>query len=540
MTSSPSPSPLPSNSLSVSIMDHDKQFLDAIHGHIHISTDMMIYIDTEEFQRLRELKQLGLAHMVFPGATGDRFQHSIGVMYACEQVILHLQNIQPELNITQREIYLIKVSALLHDVLHGPLSHGFELFMELARPDIHFSHEKLMPDFLRYIVPKYHLDLSESEQLFICECIDPKLYPIKSSNRLFLYDIVSNERNSIDFDKEYLLRDCHHLGLKTNVNLNRLIKSSRVIDNQICFNNKEVYNIYEFFHTRYSLFKLAYSHRVAKATELMAIDAFLEADSYMGISKSVDNIEDYMKLTDHILRDIQNSNSQDPGMKRAKEIVLRIRNRDLYQMVEEVILPHHFFDNDGNGEKKDITKSQIIEQHYLECRENNIQPFLEEKHFCLQNLKLGYALKDKNPVDNTQFWHKSNPNKCFKIPKNKVSNMLPTNFQEHVIRIFVKDGKNEKIIEAVQLAFKNVFQNQGYSGKINNSFICPHLSIRSKRKSICLSDDNEVEHNNDNDYSNKLRKQDSESESKFCTPIKDTTLSYYSSTSFDKAFNCPS
>ncbi len=74
----------------------------------------------------------------------------------------------------------------------------------------------------------------------------------------------------------------------------RLIKFSRVIDNQICFHSKEVYNIYEMFHTRYSMHKLVYSHKVGKAVEYMISDALLEAEPYLQISKKIDDPNEYV------------------------------------------------------------------------------------------------------------------------------------------------------------------------------------------------------------------------------------------------------
>jgi len=67
---------------------------------------------------------------------------------------------------------------------------------------------------------------------------------------------------------------------------------NRVIDNQICYNSKEVYNVYEMFHTRYSLFKQVYLHRVGKAIEHMIGDALLEADPHLHISERLNSPEE--------------------------------------------------------------------------------------------------------------------------------------------------------------------------------------------------------------------------------------------------------
>src|ERR1051325_11020439 len=91
------------------------------------------------------------------------------------------------------------------------------------------------------------------------------IFGISKDRHQFLFDIVANKTNSIDVDKfDYLARDCHYLGIKTVFDFSRLMNFSRVNGDQIAYYDKECYNIYELFHTRYSLFKRAYYHRVGK------------------------------------------------------------------------------------------------------------------------------------------------------------------------------------------------------------------------------------------------------------------------------------
>jgi HD superfamily phosphohydrolase len=79
---------------------------------------------------------------------------------------------------------------------------------------------------------------------------------------MFLFDIVANKRNSIDVDKfDYIQRDCYNLNHPSSYDCSRLMNFNRVINNRICFEEKEVYTVYELFHTRYSLFKQIYTHR---------------------------------------------------------------------------------------------------------------------------------------------------------------------------------------------------------------------------------------------------------------------------------------
>jgi len=105
---------------------------------------------------------------------------------------------------------------------------------------------------------------------------------------MWRFDIVANAHNSIDVDKfDYIARDCLNIGIKSSYDFKRLMKYSKVIDDHICFSSKEVYTVYELFHTRYSLFKQVYSHRVAKAIEYMIQDAFSLADPVLQISSRI-------------------------------------------------------------------------------------------------------------------------------------------------------------------------------------------------------------------------------------------------------------
>jgi len=99
---------------------------DPIHGHIQLDKFILEYVDTTQFQRLRDLKQLGCAYYVFPGASHNRFEHSIGVCHLAGQLTNMLKTSQPELMITSREEKCLKIAGLCHDLGHGPFSHVFD------------------------------------------------------------------------------------------------------------------------------------------------------------------------------------------------------------------------------------------------------------------------------------------------------------------------------------------------------------------------------------------------------------------------------
>ncbi len=100
-----------------------KLIRDAVHGDIEMSALEVELMDTPEFQRLRGIKQLGTAYLVFPSAVHTRFEHSLGTSWMAQKTI---QAIRRTSNISADEAGLIRVSALLHDITHIPFGHTLE------------------------------------------------------------------------------------------------------------------------------------------------------------------------------------------------------------------------------------------------------------------------------------------------------------------------------------------------------------------------------------------------------------------------------
>ena len=100
-----------------------KLIRDAVHGDIHLSGLEIELIDTPEFQRLRGIKQLGTAYLVFPSALHTRFEHSIGTSWMAHRLI---EVARRSFSLSESEAQLIRVAALLHDITHIPFGHTLE------------------------------------------------------------------------------------------------------------------------------------------------------------------------------------------------------------------------------------------------------------------------------------------------------------------------------------------------------------------------------------------------------------------------------
>ncbi|KAK0136108.1 Deoxynucleoside triphosphate triphosphohydrolase SAMHD1 [Merluccius polli] len=412
--------------------DAAKVFNDPIHGHIKIHPLLIKIIDTSQFQRLRNLKQLGGAYYVFPGASHNRFEHSLGVAHLAGSLVEVLKERQPKLGITTRDILCVKIAGLCHDLGHGPFSHLFDKkFIPKARPGFKWKHETASLAMFDHLVTdneiwpemEYH-GLVPDDLIFIKELIAGPLgspdvewpYNGRPVEKSFLYEIVANKRNGIDVDKwDYFARDCHHLGIQNNFDYHRFLMFARVCEvegqkRQICTRDKEMVNLCDMFHLRKGLHRRAYQHTVCNIVEIMINDAFVLADKHLKfegsnknkftLSETIDDMEAYTKVTDQVFEQILYSTSPEEGMVQAREILRNILCRRLYKCVGQAQAPEPI---------------KVTEVVYMD-----------------------YGMEEKNPINNVCFYSKTNPDKANPMPIDQVSKLLPLCLEEQIIQVICK------------------------------------------------------------------------------------------------------
>ncbi|XP_019863348.1 PREDICTED: deoxynucleoside triphosphate triphosphohydrolase SAMHD1-like [Amphimedon queenslandica] len=106
-------------------------FEDDVYGDITIDDPLILKIvQTCQFQRLKDIKQLGYIYQNMQKSTYSRLQHSIGMYYLAGEYVKQLQQRQPELNITESDVLCVQIAALCYNLGHGPFSHTFGLFLD--------------------------------------------------------------------------------------------------------------------------------------------------------------------------------------------------------------------------------------------------------------------------------------------------------------------------------------------------------------------------------------------------------------------------
>lgn len=377
-----------------------KVIFDPIHKYMKFDKLLLKIIDTIEFQRLRNIKQLGLCYYVFPGASHNRFEHSLGVSYLSGYMIEALKNKQPELNITNRMILLVKVAGLIHDLGHVSFSHFFDHhFLSEKIPNSEFRyHEYRSCKLFEYIVKKYNIGLLDEEISIIKRMIDPDI------NDSFLYQIVCNKINGLDCDKfDYIVRDTYNIGLAYSFDVMRLIDQARVIDNKICFPSKCSFDISDLYYTRYKLHKQIYTHSAVRAIEYMVLDIVRMLDGKLNLVEKILDVGRMYEITDNILDMCYLLDD-----KKCIKLLERIRTRDLYKIVFE-----------GNSFDKELD-GVIVDK-----------------------INLNYSMNDKNPLNFVYLYEN------YEIVDNNFLFLKPDKFEEDIIRVYVRERKDFNRIKEI-------------------------------------------------------------------------------------------
>jgi uncharacterized protein len=323
---------------------------DPVHGYVYIKEAEKAVIDTYPMQRLRRLRQLAGSEYVYPGANHTRFEHSLGVMYLAGNV---LENPYISRIISDEEVDLCRISALLHDMGHGPFSHVFE---HLLLKDLKKTHE----DLTSWLIEKSEVADKLSKMGFNPQEVAAlAVGQLHRKDRAFLDQIISS---GVDVDKmDFILRDTYHTGAEYGfIDVYRLIHALDVLGENLAVELGALSALEAFMIARIESFKSIYFHRVGRVAQIMLATAMDKANSELGLT-SFKTPEEYLALDDYTVWAALKK------CKASQQIISNLENRRMLKCAYE----RTFYEKDGmisNVFGREAYRNQIRSEIAKEAR----------------------------------------------------------------------------------------------------------------------------------------------------------------------------
>ncbi len=269
-------------------MEKDYKIInDTVHGSVRVDEPFLELISTPEMAKLFNIRQLGLAYLVFPGANHTRLEHSIGVFHVTGLMCKALE-------LDSQEALLVKTAALLHDIGHGPFSHTLEYIVHNSKGYDHMDRTKDIITGRRLEIPR---DEEFDKVRTIPEILESVGLDPKEVAALITGDNVSGSQKTMDtFDVQdnqgffntkqylgqmihstcdadqvdYLLRDAHYTGVTHgSVDVNRLMNTIEISNNDLVISKRGIEAIEGILVSRALMYSSVYFHKTVRLAEVM-------------------------------------------------------------------------------------------------------------------------------------------------------------------------------------------------------------------------------------------------------------------------------
>lgn len=232
---------------------------DPVYGFISVPGDFVFdLIEHPWFQRLRNIKQLGLTNFVYPAANHTRFQHGLGAMHLMEMAIKILRSKGTVISNEEEEATYIAI--LLHDIGHGPFSHALETSIING-----IIHEDLSLLLMRKLEERFGGNIALAIEIFL-----------GTYRRKFLHELISGQ---MDMDRlDYLRRDCFFTGvIEGSVASERIISMLNVVDDTLVADEKGIYSLEKFLIARRLMYWQVYMHKTVLSSESLLVNILKRA-----------------------------------------------------------------------------------------------------------------------------------------------------------------------------------------------------------------------------------------------------------------------
>lgn len=303
-------------------MKHEHEFRDPIHNFISVRSDERMVIDSPPFQRLRDIHQLAMSYLVYPGATHKRFEHSLGVMELATRIFDVVTNnhnitndavrdIVPDLNSLAYWKTVLRIAALFHDVGHLPFSHAAEELLPDGCRHETLTVELIKSDRMREIWSK--MTPSPRVEDIIKLAVGAKYaHPLQLTIwESILAEIIIGDAFGAD-RMDYLLRDSYHAGVTYGTyDRHRLISTLRILPKEYEGTDEPALGLESgglessegLMLARHFMYKQVYFHNIRRIYDIHLND-FLK--SWLTGGRFSTDIQSHLELSDsNVLADIR-------------------------------------------------------------------------------------------------------------------------------------------------------------------------------------------------------------------------------------------
>ena len=399
---------------------------DPVYGFISIPGDFVFdLIEHPWFQRLRNIKQLGLTSFVYPGATHSRFQHGLGALHLMNMAIATLRSKGVVISPTEEEATLIAI--LLHDAGHGPFSHALENSIISG-----ITHEDLSLLLMRKLNEKYAGKLDLAIEIFT-----------GTYYRKFLHELISGQ---MDMDRlDYLRRDSFFTGvIEGSVGSDRIIRMLNVEDDSLVVDEKGIYSLEKFLIARRLMYWQVYMHKTVLSSESLLVNILKRAKE---IATKGNDLFTTPALRFFLYNDIGHSDLTDEGKFTPGMIASNFTRLD----DSDILVSAKYWADHSDRVLSDLS-GRLLRRDLFAIELQN-EPFAMKRVNDL--ISIARKLMDIDP-GLTEYY----------VYTNSISNLAYTP-DAPVVKILLKNGKTADISTV-----SDMFDHQFLSERITKYFLC--------------------------------------------------------------------